>query len=331
MADFKLRVRFQGHCSFAPKHDGKEAMVFLLNESWVHQERPNDKIAPHHAALTVDARYLSASGTGVPGELVLFLNQRRVRFVPPVAAQAPPPLEIEGFADLGTPKQPSLVRKPNDRGFWWLAPLETACSARGLQAGGGYLESVFTAPKLTKENARLLGARVEISTGMLGVSEFLKSGDDYIVWRFRSFGGAAYNQDHFQILAGEMLLEQEVDGDRVVIETVSLVNPDDPNERRELVLFPRDDGDGSVVDVVILNEEGDEYMPNRAGIPAVLRNPRDRDRIFEEFYKVVKNPPPPDEAPMPVADYVVRKDGAVNREPAQSAPPCSPSRLEVYY
>jgi hypothetical protein len=321
---FTLRVRFKGHCAFAPKHDGSEARVFLLNESEVDQERPNLGLVPHYAGLSVRAVHLSATGAGAPGDLFWFLRQQRIRIIPPTAV--PPDLRIEGFSDLGTPREPSLVRRPrsNDRGFWWLAPIERACTARQLQAGGGNLDRDFLRDRLDETVAKLLAARVEFDTGTLKVDEFLKNGDDFIVWRFLNFDNRRESRDHFQILAGIMLLEQTINGDYVTIEAASLVNPDDPDEKRELRLYPRD----GRVDVTILNEEADEFMPRQVATPVVLRTPRFRDRIFEAFYKLSRNPPPPDELPMPIADYLISEQ--TGRPPAQSAPPCSPSRFEAY-
>lgn len=127
-----------------------------------------------------------------------------------------------------------------------------------------------------------------------------------------------------------MLLEQDIAGDSLILQATSLTKPDDAAQKVELPLFPRDEGGVKIVEVTVLNEECEEFMPKPSRISPELKNPKTKDRIFESFYKLSKTPPPPDQSPIPVADYLVIEEEEETTQPAQSAPPCSPSRTEPY-
>ena len=330
MAGFTFTVTFKGHCSFAPKKGGGEAIIFLPDQREASKARP--KLEDHHAAVIVDAVHLSPADNP-PGEVVWHLDHQHLRFVPQIDTTAAG-LDIVGLNVVGTPGEPSLVRRPvpanpaykSEFGFSWLAPLEKACLSRGLGNGGGIIEESFRDPELSKEDANLLVARIELTKGKLFISKFLLDPETgkHIVWRFRSFAGPAVNGDHLQVLGGDVVLEQKIDGAYVTLEAQSLSKADDPEKKQSLKLYPRDEA----IEIKILNEESEEFMKTRIPGSIVLKQARERDRIFESFYKLVKSPPPPDEMPLPAADYLLEKEEG--GQPAQVAPPCSPSRLEPY-
>ena len=325
----ELRVTFKGLCALAPKRDGSEARIFLVNESNADKDRLRPNLPPHFGAIRIPAEHLVSGGLKVPGSFPWFLRGSHIRFTNSAGYAGPDPgnLSIEG---LDPSKQPSLVKAPknNDRGIWWLAPIEKASRARGFAAGAGILDRSFLGREMDKEDAKLISARIELRDGSLGVENFLATKGNLIVWRFRESSGIAAAGDHFQILAGEILWKQKIESDYVVIEARDLVEPDDESKIRKLKIYPVMFNDKPRIDITILNEESEEFVLRRANVPLELRKVRDSDRLFESFYKLVSNPPPPDLRPLAVSDHII--ETVVDDGGAQLAPPCSPSRLEAF-
>jgi hypothetical protein len=108
-------------------------------------------------------------------------------------------------------------------------------------------------------------------------------------------------------------------------------------------LYPRKEADTGTESIVLSfqNEEAEQIVGRPTDGKISFRVAKPRDKIFGGLFELSFNPPPPDQRPIPVADYVLRKTGAVletqsetgtdrEEEPSQAAPPCSPARFEPY-
>lgn len=335
MSSFNLTVTFGGQVGLAPKKGGGEAKILMPMQS--NANGKDADLLNHYARLKFSTQHLFPEGTTnvPPSNVIIPLEKVNIKLLPP-AGPLPPPLVVVGLDKLELGTNPSLVRRPpqqeikaNEFGVYWLAALEKACRGRGLVSGGGALDSSFLQPSpLDDDAASLLATRIELAHGRLYVSKLLldpKDEDSFVVWRFRDFSGTAQGGDHLQVLASELTLVDKIEDDSLSIELGPLTKGD----VQILKLYPQ----GGKINLVLQNEEAEQFIGEPTARDISFRKPRPSDKIFAGLFGLSFTPPPPDQRPIPVADYVLPRTGAElesDGEPAQSAPPCSPGRFDPY-
>jgi hypothetical protein len=321
MDSFKFTIVFGGTCAFVPgwSENKRRAWVFLPKADKVDKDIERPGLRKHFAQMEFSAEHAAVKGYVPDTVNCLMPLVGDIHILPGGHEANYEKLEIPCF-DPHDPYYKDRDRFAQDGCFASIAPLEEACLGRGHREGGT-LNPKFLERTLDEKYASMLAARINLVEGKMTVTNYPISQDRPIAWRFRPFGGREEPGDHRQVLAFTVSVEITVPYEYVRLETRSLLSGD---VLSQLDLYPYDDGHGPEVLIGIKNEESDQFFEDPPASPPVFKNSRQQDRIFELYYNLVRNPPPPGDQPILVADHLVGKG---NPGGADSSPPCSPSRL----
>lgn len=322
MKSFKLRLLVRGACTFVPQtRDGNavERMHVLLPDA---RRGLGNGVPLHRAVLRFnlgDLADLKVSGPAASSALILPLSGVDLHFE---SSESEKRLEVEGF-DPKSDNDPSQGSPPSLRSFAWVAPIEIAAAKRGFR-GAGRVHPELIADTLERPFSDFLAARLLLREGNV----FSFDGEEMkrFVWRFRPFEAEAERSDHRQMVASIVAVERKFT-EAPGVELVGTMFGRGGQEAFRFKLAPGttlEDDDGlPVVQVELMNEEGDLILDMASPQLTQLGVARPQDRIFEFLYRLSPTPPPEGERPIPVADVEFTRPGGGS---AGGSPPCSPGR-----